>query len=192
MRMNTAGRGGAPGRLGGRRRRRSTAARPEPQQAGPPPGGSTLRPWGGRWCPRCRGWWRRPRVDGDLGSGRPAAAHPPSGRRRPGAVAQAHAEDGAAHFGGVAGALDPLAVGHEDLGPQSSRAHDSSSSVHQAFSDTEMAPIEVMAANDTTHSGSCACRWRPGRPCSTVLLDQEGAEASTRAMTSAKLQRSSS
>ena len=37
--------------------------------------------------------------------------------------------------------------------PQSSSAKSSSSSVHHALSDTETAPIEVMAAKLTTHSG---------------------------------------
>jgi hypothetical protein len=51
------------------------------------------------------------------------------------ALAEAHAQDGAAQLGGgVPGALDPLGVRDQD-------------------SDTEMAPIEVMAANEMTHSG---------------------------------------
>ena len=37
--------------------------------------------------------------------------------------------------------------------PQSSSAQPSSSSVHQALSDTDTAPTDVMAAKAITHSG---------------------------------------
>ena len=47
--------------------------------------------------------------------------------------------------------------------PQSSKPKASSSAVHHELRDTLMAPIEVMAMNDTIHSGklrmATATRW---------------------------------
>ena len=37
--------------------------------------------------------------------------------------------------------------------PESSSAKSSSSSVHHALSDTEIAPIDTIAAHEITHSG---------------------------------------
>ena len=80
------------------------------------------------------------------------------------------------------------------MAPESSRAKSSSSSVHHALSDTDTAPIDVMAAKAMTHSGKL--RMRDGDPVAglhAVALDERGAEGVHVApTTSAKLQRSSS
>jgi hypothetical protein len=93
-------------------------------------GGWTPPPSGARWCPTCRGSWRRRRgrcrPRGGRRRGRP---RPRGGPRRSGARRGTAPDGGQVGVVGEAGgeAVDPLVVGNRTLAPESSRPYTSSS-----------------------------------------------------------------